>query len=221
MGGGREQGHLLVSREDPLSPGCTVAPRDPAELSALRRARSEGRVVHLLEERRTAEPERALHPARAGRHAGGADRPKQLLRRRHVAAREPVTLEGRQVRGVRDLDGRLRLERVSRDGGGDAEGAPRRREVGALLERRVARRRLLLRRVRCPGLREGARHEEPGTEAVLPRGGHDAGQGPARLRGQGAPRPLLLDHDDRGRALLDPVVERQRGRAEGQLALLP
>ena len=86
VGGGAEQGDVRLPREDPV-------PREAAErgskqlynypkYSAPSRT---GEHYFFTQERRPAEPERALRPEGARRHARGADRPQHVVGRRHDA----------------------------------------------------------------------------------------------------------------------------------------
>ena len=98
-----------------------------------------GAVLLLQQERRPAEPERPLHPEGPRGHAGGPDRSEHVVGGRHDAARRVRAVEGREVRGLRHLEERLRLAAVQGDGARDEEDAARHARVGQGLGRRAGR----------------------------------------------------------------------------------
>ena len=80
--------------------------REAAErLSEVFVAVAEGPLLLLQQERRAAEPERPLHPEGARRHARGPARPEQVRGRADDAARRVRAVGGREVRGLRHVEG--------------------------------------------------------------------------------------------------------------------
>ena len=86
VGRGAEQGHVRVSRQDSVSRAADQAAQRALQLRQVLVAVAQGRALLLLEERRPAEPERALHPEGPERHAGGADRSEHVVGGRHRSA---------------------------------------------------------------------------------------------------------------------------------------
>ena len=72
----------------------------PLELRALRHAVARGRLVHLREKRRPAEPVGHLQDQGARRAGGDPDRPQLALERRDGRPRQPLVQRRRQVPGV-------------------------------------------------------------------------------------------------------------------------
>ncbi len=130
MGGGTEQGHVRISGEDSISRGGESASLGALQLSALRRALAERRVLRLLEERRTAESERVVHTEGSRGRAAGSSRSQQVFGGRHVPTRRAGTVEEPPLRGLWDLYGWIGLDRVPRNGGRVAQTSRRCREVG-------------------------------------------------------------------------------------------
>ncbi len=122
------------------------------------------------------------------RRARGADRPERVVGGRHRAAQRVRAVERREVRGLRHLAQRLGLAAVQGDGARDEAHAAGHGRLGEGVERRVARRRLLLQPLSRAArrAREGVDQREP--PGVLPQARHGAGAGHARLRGSREPR---------------------------------
>ena len=125
-----------------------------------------GDLLLLLQERRPAEPERALHAEGPGRaRPRCCSIPNTWSDGRHRAAGRVRAVEGRQVRGLRRVEERLGLAGIPGPGAGDEEAAARQARVGEGLGRRVGRRRLLLQPLPEPGQGHGAvvgEREPPG-----------------------------------------------------------
>ena len=87
VGRGAEQGDLRLPRADPVPRGAQGAARSALQLPEVQRPVAQGRALLLQQERRPAEPERALRPEGPDGHARGADRSEHVVRGRHDAAR--------------------------------------------------------------------------------------------------------------------------------------
>ena len=101
--------------------------------------------------------------------------PEHVRRSADDQARRVRAVGGREVRGLRHLQGRLRLAAVQGDGAGDEEDAARHARLGQGLGRRLARRRLLLQPLSGAGprqVREGG--DQRGSPRLLPQGRHAA-----------------------------------------------
>ena len=160
----------------------------------------------LHEERRAAEPERALRaegPRPARRRCSSIPTCSRPTARR--GCRSSSLSKDGQVRGRRPVEGRVRLAGLPGDGDRHQEAARRRVEVGEGVGRRVGRGRLLLQPL--PGAGEGPRavDEEREPPGLLPQGRHAAEPGRARLPGPGEPAALPRRADHRGRALRHPL----------------
>ena len=202
MGRGPEPRHLRLPRRDPVSRGAARAnssARRPSQ--AQLGIPQEGRHL-LLPQRRPPEPARALGAEGPRGNARGRPRPEHLLGRRDGA---PYVVQAQPRRAPRrlrdDADRRLRLARAARPRPGDASAAARPAALGALLEDRLARRRLLLQPLSRAGQGQRAHraHREP--VGLVPPHRHAAGRRRARVRRHGPPAPLQLHRDHRGRAL--------------------
>ena len=119
------------------------APDRAVELRALRRPVQGRRPLLLHQERRPAEPDRALHAGLARRRAARAARPEHAVARTAPSPwpASPVSDDGKLPR-LRRRRGRLRLERRGRcvDIGDRARPRPTTSEVDQVLRRRVDRR---------------------------------------------------------------------------------
>ncbi len=213
VGRGAEQGDLPVPREDPVPRAAPGARAQAERLREVLGAVAEGAVLLLQQERRPAEPERALHSEGPHRHARSADRSECLVRRRHHAPRDVRPLEGRDLRGLRHLAQRIRLAGIQGDGARDQEDAGGHDRVGQGVGRGVARRRLLLQPLPGAGERQGEGVDQREPPGVLPQDRHAAVRGRARLSGSREPAALPHRGHDRGRALRDPV---DLGARQGQ-----
>ena len=187
--------------------------RQAAErLREVHRAVAQGAVCLLPQERRPAEPERALHPEGIERHARGADRSQRLGR------------NGARCRSFApSKDAKYAVYGISRSGSDWQEykvmelatkkTLPDTLRVGQGVGRGVARRRLLLQPLSGAGEGQGEGVDQREPPGLLPQGRHAAVGGRAGLRGQGQPAALPHRRDDRGRALRDPRRLGPRARA--------
>ena len=158
----------------PVSRRADHAAQVALRLRQVRLAVAQGRLLLLLQERRPAEPERALHPEGPERHAGGADRSEHLVGRRHRAAGRVRAVEGREARRLRRVAQRLRLAGIQRDGPEHPQGAQRQGRVGQGLEHRLARQRLLLQPLSAAREGQGAVVDQREPPGVLPPHRHAA-----------------------------------------------
>ena len=116
LGRGAEQGHLPVSREDPVSETADGTRHRAQQLREILRAVAQGAVLLLQKERRSPESERSLHPEGGGRQARGAHRSQRLVGRRDDTARRVRAVTGRQIRRLRSLAQRFGLAAIQGDG---------------------------------------------------------------------------------------------------------
>ena len=114
LGRGREPRHVRLSRADPGAREDQGAAHAALELRALRHAVARGRLVHLRQERRPAEPVGHLQDQGARRAGRDPDRPQLAVERRHRRPRQPLVQRRRQVPGVLAVGERIGLARMAR-----------------------------------------------------------------------------------------------------------
>ncbi len=131
-----------------------------------------GEYFFFSQERGLAEPERVVHPKGPRRRARGADRSERVVGGWDRAAQCVRAVEGREARGLRDLAQRLGLAAIQSHGARDETDAARHGRLGEGVERRVARRRVLLQPLSRAArrAREGVDQREP--SGVLPQARH-------------------------------------------------
>ena len=115
----------------PFRAGAPDAAADALQLREVLRAVAQGRLLLLPQERRAAEPERALHPEGHRGETRSPDRSEHVVAGWHRVARRVRAVEGRQARGLRRAAQRLRLAGAERHGPDDEEAARRTRSSGS------------------------------------------------------------------------------------------
>src|ERR1700675_3750652 len=108
-GGGGEQGHVWVSRQDSVPRPGEGAPGAALQLSQIHGAVPQGRVPVLHQERWVAESKCGLRAKGTGWRAGGVARSQSVFRGRHIALGRFRRFPGRPLCGLWHLRGRFRL----------------------------------------------------------------------------------------------------------------